>query len=416
MTNVDLSLITGHDFRNYNVPLLRMIGGDYKATPHPQLLKLFEHYKYMLRNDGPRDEVLLRASLFWVYQTFIEQYGEDIICRERIDHNQYSPIFFKEYLLKIDPLIISLSFSEIVFLFFGIEDYDLAKRIIKRLSYLSSVWTEFCSEESTGNVLRLPAYKHPAKEITSHWNNLTGNPFYPTPRIPLIDPRSFLPEKLVVCLKDVWSAYNIFKNNGRIYARDGSEIDLFIKICLGSDRSLKQLLNIIQKIEVLSFDPVFIFSGLRWKCTRQEFVDALPRTVDNINPIAWMILCYLHKIGSFNIDFDKEANLKIKHINRSRWSPNEPEAYKTMFLGCAMFDYHVFDNKETILTFLENIQYKRYRKSWNDGLTKSLIKTAKRYRELNLTLDPKELKIKRGVLINILSAGLGDIFCCPPTR
>jgi len=34
-----------------------------------------------------------------------------------------------------------------------------------------------------------------------------------------------------------------------------------------------------------------------------------------------------------------------------------------------------------------------------------------KYREFGLTLDPKKLGIKRGVLINLLSAGFGDIFC-----
>jgi hypothetical protein len=58
------------------------------------------------------------------------------------------------------------------------------------------------------------------------------------------------------------------------------------------------------------------------------------------------------------------------------------------------------------------MQYKRNR-NFSSGERNDFIKLLQKYRELNLVLDPKKLKIKRGVLINFLSAGYGDIFCVP---
>lgn len=81
-----------------------------------------------------------------------------------------------------------------------------------------------------------------------------------------------------------------------------------------------------------------------------------------------------------------------------------------MALGQAMFDHVVYKNTKSIMNFLNTMQYKRNRK-YEENQKKSLVKLIQRYREFGLALDPKKLGIKRGVLINFLSAGYGDIFC-----
>lgn len=400
MTNVDIALLTGHDLRNDNIELMRQIGDDEKATPHPQLLKLFEHYRYLLYSGiNGKDNTEYKAAMAWVYKTFFEIYGEGMIYREPLYvHNGAHEPFYKRYLLEVDPLLISLSFNSIVYLWFCTEEYDLVKRIIKRLKYLSSVWQELAGELPGGAMkIRTPSGD---RLIESHWIKCVPIFEVVNSRNTDFRIRKLLPSAFVQCIQDVFVAFSIFKRDYIDYGNIPSDVNwsVFVKIWLNSDPSIKGLIEILKRLDSIFFDPEFMFSGLKWTCTHQELWSLLKSDQSGYNnPILWLLLCYLNHTGQLTID---NGNITTEF----RWSTSD------MALGQAMFDHVVYKNTKSIMNFLNTMQYKRNRK-YEENQKKSLVKLIQRYREFGLALDPKKLGIKRGVLINFLSAGYGDIFC-----
>ena len=407
MTNVDIALISGHDLRNDNIGLLRLIGDDDKAPPHPQLIKLFEHYKYVLNLDQAghsshiADEVLYKGGIFWVYAKFFELYGEQLIYKTPIhtSHKQ-NEIFFIKYLLKVDPLLISLSFNSMAYLFFCTEEHTLVQKIINRLIFLTSVWRTYTESTLPASVI-LPTVNGGQVTVASYWvkyvpsfdsSGYRGKDFN-------LKVANLLPKGFADCIRDLFTTWNIFKKNANQYHTVPSDVNhtIYLRIHVSCAKTISELLEVIKGIDNMFFDPEFIFSGLQWSCTHTELSEAGSmrqgsRAYHNAN--VWLLLCYLHHNGKLTIN-------GIPHI----WKASEA------MIGPAMFDYCVNKNKEGILKFLKFMQYIKNRDASNSPSGEALEKLIKKYREFGLSLDVKALKIKRGILINFLSAGLGDIFC-----
>ena len=404
MTNVDIALLTGHDLRNDNIRLMRLIGTNDKAAPHPQLLTLFEHYKFLLTSDcPPKDDILYKASMAYAYSTFFKLYGERIIYREPVNlHISTNETFFKKYLLQVDPLLIALSFNSIAYLWFCTEEYSLVKRVVKRLIYLSSVWEEFLGDGAYRQSITV-CTNSGDEVLESHWVKYMPSFNIMSTRDNGIDLRIYrlLPPGFNKCIIDVFTAFNLFKRDYSAYNTIPDDINwsVFVKICLNADKSIQRLIDTIKKIESVFFDPEFMFDGLKWQCTHEELKTLLrsdQRGFNNAN--VWLLLCYLNRRGQFIINFGNVPPQHTKH----NWSTSD------IILGQAMFAYCVYHNPDSIMSFLHTIQFKRNRKHFDE---KIMIKLIQKYREFGLTLDPKKLGIKRGVLINLLSAGFGDIFC-----
>jgi hypothetical protein len=210
-----------------------------------------------------------------------------------------------------------------------------------------------------------------------------------------------LPPGFNKCIVDIFTAFNLFKRDYNSYNIIPNDINwsVFVKICLNADNSIQRLVDTIKKIESVFFDPEFMFYDLKWQCTHEELKTLLrsdQRGFNNTN--VWLLLCYLNRRGQFTVNFGGVSPQHTKH----KWSASD------MILGQAMFDYCIYRNPDSIMSFLNTIQFKRNRKHFDE---KMMIKLIQKYREFGLVLDPKKLRIKRGVLINFLSAGYGDIFC-----
>ena len=402
MTNVDIALLTGHDLRNDNIGVLRLIGADDKVTPHPQLLKLFDHYKYLLSSDeSVKDNILYKAGMAWAYSTFLNLYGEKIVYREPVNiHLTTNQVFYKKYLMEVDPLLVSLSLNSMAYLWFCTEEYDLVKRITKRLIQLSLVWKTFAYGLPT-QILKV-CTPSGDKTLESHWIKYI-------PSFELLNNRNIdidfkihklLPSGFVTCIQDIYTAFNLFRRNDYNGHNVPSNINwaVFAKICFNADTSIGCLIETLKKLDSIFFDPEFMFNGLRWECTHQELLSLLKSgQLGYNNPNLWLLLCYLNHTGKLIINGGYA-------VDKHKWSVYNME------LGQAMFDHFVYKNTESIMAYLDIIQYKRNRK-FENAQKNALIQLMKRYREFGLALDPKKLGIKRGVLINLLSAGYGDIFC-----
>jgi hypothetical protein len=402
MTNVDVALLTGHDLRNDNIELMRQIGENDTVAPHPQLVKLFEHYKFMLGDTTTsRDDTLYKASIAWIYSKFYALYGENTIYRDPVNtHLAINGVFYKKYLIEVDPLLIALSFNSIAYLWFCTEEHDLVGRIIKRLVFLSSVWQGIGDDLLKGTIRVETATG--AVSLESHWAKcLPSFEMVNSSARRDVDLRigRLLPPGFVKCLSDVFTAHNLFRHDQSDYHTIPNDINwsIFIKICLNADMSVTRLIEIIKKLDSVFFDPEFMFSGLKWSCTHAELLGLLRSDQCGYNnQNLWLLLCYLNHTGQLTVDGGTPG--------KYTWGSSG------MSLGRAMFDHFVYRDSSSIMAYLNYIQYKRNRQ-FDDHELKRLIALMKKYREFGLTLDPKKLKIGRGVLVNLLSVGMGDILC-----
>jgi len=401
MTNVDVALITGHDLRNDNISLLRAIGNDDNATPHPQLIKLFHHYVDML-TAGNKDDVMHIAGMAWAYSKFFTLYGEEVIYRKTLNtyRTDFSP-FFKRYLLGVDPLLVALSFNSMAYLWFCTEEHELAERVIKRLTFLSSVWRDMAHGIQETSI-ELPDRSGPHK-ATSIWTKYV-------PSHDVLSGRNsktrfsiskLLPDEFNTCITDVFTVFSLFKHSSNSYHTipNTANYTLYTRIHVMCAKTIAEVIDVIKGINTIYFDPEFMFKNLTWKCTHAELVAALPqsqRAYSNQN--VWLLLCWLVNNGKLAID-------SSAGLSGHKWGAGDNS------VGPAMFDFIAYHNKESILSFLDVMQYIKNRKHGNKDTGNEIEKLFKHYRSFDMTLDVKRLKIKRGVIINFLSAGLGDIFC-----
>ena len=336
--------------------------------------------------------------MIWVYDKFYKLYGEHSIYREKTDiTSSDNKIFFEEYLRNVDPLLVSLSFSSVVYLFFITKEYDLVKRIINRLNFLSLIWKECAGDNIPSISINLPvATGH--VPIGSHWARCVPKYGYNI-NLGIQSSKELLPQGFNVCMSDLFATYNLFKRESDAYHTIPAEVNhtLFLRIQLKCARTVKELVEILKKIDAVFFDANFVFDALKWKCTHDELVTILEvgsRVYFNQN--VFLLLCYLYRVGKLEIERSRDQS----HV----WNKSDT------ILGPAMFDYHVYHNKESILKYLSVMQYNKNRSDKKQHKEK-FEKLIKQYRQYSLALNPKELKIKRGILINFISAGLGDIFC-----
>ena len=389
MTNVDIALISGHDLKNDNIDLLRAIGTNDKIEPHSQLLKLFEHYKYVLSSNGRQDTVVYRASMIWVYSEFYRMYKSRTIYRESMDkYDNPNETFFKDFLLNVDPMLISLAFNSVSYLYFCTKEYILVEKIITRLKFLSAIWQRY------------------TMDIRKHTITLPGPYILEAiwvEHLPTIDKindtnnfPSFLPRPFIVCLGDLLVAANLFETDTPYNPiPDSGNYSVYLRICMTHIKNITDLITVLQRINSTVFDLDSVFRGLHWECTHKDLCERLqPSKTGYYNPHVWLILSYLCHNGQLTI------TAREPHV----WNVSERS------LGQAMFDYHAYHNKDSIFKFLNLIQYNKNR-SFNTHSKEIFIGLIKKYREFGMALDVKKLKIKRGILLNFLAAGFGDIFC-----
>jgi hypothetical protein len=405
MTNVDLALISGSDFRNDNIGLLRNIGNDVVADIHPQLLELFAHYKEMFINGGSdrnQDVVIRNAAVFKVYQLFCDLYGYINIFRDSDRSTTASDVFFQEYVCKVHPLILSLSFNSIAYLYFCTGETSLVKRIIDRLKIISVKWQQYESEVH---------FSRPSEVIFPLKDRNVGVDHYLLKYVPankaddknsfLFCPDNILPPKLNARITDMCSAYWIFKTETNTYVSlpEGVNYSLYMKIRVSLCKNVGELINMLRRVDSSNFDLDFVFfSGYKLKCTQEELTKSIPIGSGAYHkPYMWLLLCHLYKTSKLVIDERPSAGFKWNDAGRAS-------------IGPAMFDYHAYGNKESLISFLNMFQFKRNRDFSRSFSAANVAKLLKKYRELGLAVDVKALKIKRGILVNLLSAGFGDLF------
>lgn len=394
MINVDGALISGHDLRNDNIDLLRAIGDNDKIAPHPQLLKLFEHYKIMINDTDTdiHDTVLHKASMAWVYSEYYKTYGPRNIYRILMDStDRLDSLFFKEFLLKVDPLLVALAFNSVSYLYFCTEEYKLVGKIIDRLKFLSTIWQAY-TVGIDRSIIDLPGQHHlesiwikhiPPFNIFDRNNKFKGQ-------------ATFLPKSFITCLCDLLVAANLFKEDDPYRTIPNSaNYSVYLRIHVINSKTIDELIITLQRLRSINFDPSFVFSALNWQFTHEALRERLCEgKTGYYNPIVWLMLCYLHHNGQ----------LAITTRNPFTWCVSERT------IGQAMFDYYVYHNKDSVIKFLNHMQYNK-NQTFSDVGRKEFVGLIKKYREFGMALNAKELKIKRGVLVNFLAAGFGDIFC-----
>jgi len=421
MTNIDIALVSAFSSKNDCTEWFRRASGPIDVAPHPQLLKLFDHYLYLfLPSDEPReriaDVVVENAAIIMAYQQSYKVYGEKSIFKERIQRNIIAngiDMFYDEFLLRVDPLLVSLAFNGVAYFHFCVEEPDIVRKIIDRLIFLSSVWrNEYLGTHTLSTDTILFPLKSTPVETSSYLVPCVGNfDNGVMNRGDGVCINKFVPTFLKEGLRNVATACALIYRDSHpnhyysSHTLPTGDTSVYFKFLMHGVFNISSLLEVFKRIQAISFDTKFVLSGVDISCTVEEFREAISSTSEpaQYNHYVWLLLCHMHKKGKFHLNDVFNAS-----------TPFRASVSSGNAIGPAMFNYIVLGDKESLIKFLKIFQFKRNRNFGGTFSSESFATLLYGYRKLGMGLNVKALKIQRGILLNLLSAGYGDIFCLHP--
>jgi hypothetical protein len=421
MTDIDIALVSAYSSKNDCIEWIRRANGPNDVAPHAQLTKLFDHYLYLFTPSiEPReriyDVVVENAAIVMAYQQAYNLYGEKSIFKDRIQRGVIANgvnVFYDEFLLRVDPLLVALAFNSVAYLHFCVEEAGTVRKIVDRLIFLSSVWRNEYLDTHTliTDTISFPSRPAPV-EVNLYLTQYVGN-FDNTllTRGDGICTNKFIPTFLREGLRNVSMACALIYRDSHqnhyysSHTLPAGDTTVYFKFLMHGVSNIDSLLKVFNRINGISFDTKFVLSGIDIRCTVAEFRDAIGATSEPPyhNHYVWLLLCHMYKMNKFHLVDAADIVAPF----RAGISSNNA-------IGPAMFNYIVLGDKESLIKFLKIFQFKRNRNFGGTNTSASFVTLLYGYRKLDMSLNVKELKIQRGILLNMLSAGYGDIFCSHP--